>query len=415
MKRILLIAYACEPGKGSEPGVGWNLALGLSEKNLLTVITRKDVEEKITKYLSQYRPRNLSFEFVEIPFPFYKFFNIDNLIQIHYAIWNFFAYVRAKKIIKKQKIDIVHHLTFVNNWIPPFASLTNKPFIWGPTGTNPEIPLKSINQIKIKLKAFFRFKTINFLRAINPLTYLGIKKAKKIITINEQCRKMFPFNLVKESKIAIIPAIAIEESWIKDNLRKSNQSRENVEILYVGVLSYIKGVELLLHSFAEAVKMNQNLQLTIVGDGPMRKWVEEFVKKRGLEKKVTLTGMIPRSEVQKFYESADLFLYPSFEGGSLATLEAMANGLPVICLNYGGPGQMVSEECGIKIEIDLFEIMVDKLKKAILNLSKNKQQRLEMGEKSILRVKNLYTWKKKVEEINKIYQEVLCNENSRNT
>jgi len=411
MKRILLIAYACEPGKGSEPGVGWNLALKLSEKNLITVITRKDVEKKIKTYISQQRLRNLRFEFIEIPFPFYKFFNIYKMIQIHYAIWNLCAYLKAQKIVRREKIDIVHHLTFVNNWIPPFTCLTNKPFIWGPIGTHPKIPLNSLNDIKLKMRSFVRFLILDILRIMNPFTYVAIMRAKKIITINEQCKRMFPFGLVPDAKIAIIPAVAIEENWINENPRK-NHNRNTIELLFVGVPSYIKGVELLLHSFAKALEKNRSLRLTIVGDGPMRKWIERFAKKRNLEDKITLTGMIPRQEVQIFYEKADIFLYPSFEGGSIATLEAMAYGLPIICLNFGGPGQFVSKECGIKVEVGQFEKMVNHLSQAILRLAENEQLRLEMGENARNRVKNLYTWSKKAEDINKIYQEVLRNENS---
>jgi glycosyltransferase involved in cell wall biosynthesis len=146
----------------------------------------------------------------------------------------------------------------------------------------------------------------------------------------------------------------------------------------------------------------------------MRKWIERFVKKRNSENKITLTRMIPRQEVQKFYEKADIFLYPSFEGGSIATLEAMAYGLPIICLNFGGPGQFVSKECGIKVEVGQFEKMVNHLSQAILRLAEDEQLRLEMGKNARNRVRNLYTWSKKAEDINKIYQEVLKNENSDN-
>ena len=43
---------------------------------------------------------------------------------------------------------------------------------------------------------------------------------------------------------------------------------------------------------------------------------------------------------------ADLFLFPSFEGGGMVVLEALAHGLPVVCLQYGGPGEMVSTARG---------------------------------------------------------------------
>lgn len=41
---------------------------------------------------------------------------------------------------------------------------------------------------------------------------------------------------------------------------------------------------------------------------------------------------------------SDIFLFPSFEGGGMVVLEAMAAGLPVVCLDYGGPGEMVTDD-----------------------------------------------------------------------
>jgi len=45
-----------------------------------------------------------------------------------------------------------------------------------------------------------------------------------------------------------------------------------------------------------------------------------------------------------------IFLFPSFEGAGMVVIEAMAAGLPVVCLDYSGPGEIVTDECGIKIK-----------------------------------------------------------------
>ena len=67
MKTFLLSAYACEPEKGSEPGVGWNWALELAKKHKVVVITRENNKQAIQQYLSRHSCANLSFAFCDLP------------------------------------------------------------------------------------------------------------------------------------------------------------------------------------------------------------------------------------------------------------------------------------------------------------------------------------------------------------
>ena len=64
---ILISAYACEPLKGSEPGVGWNLSVALSKKHNVTVITRLNNKKNIEKYLDENPIENLNFIYYDLP------------------------------------------------------------------------------------------------------------------------------------------------------------------------------------------------------------------------------------------------------------------------------------------------------------------------------------------------------------
>jgi glycosyltransferase involved in cell wall biosynthesis len=82
---------------------------------------------------------------------------------------------------------------------------------------------------------------------------------------------------------------------------------------------------------------------TLVGDGPERARVEREVKRLGVESQVELTGFRPRHEIREILARSSLFILPtSKEALSIATLEARCCGLPVVAMNHGGVGDLIT-------------------------------------------------------------------------
>lgn len=407
--KVLVSAYACTPWRGSEEGVGWNFVLHLSQHVSLTVLTRKSVQPSVEKAIQILKLENVRFVFVEIPKFLRILFNERMLIQIHYAIWQVCALLKARELMKEEgDFDLLHHITFVNNWVPPLLFFINKPFVWGPTGTNPRIPLSAILDWRLKVRHTIRNIMLALLRTLNPLIYLCISRSKLIMPINEYCRRLFPFSLFPEYKFVIFPAVGIEKDLIKSDLVRKRKT--TIDICFVSILdsrSYIKGLELLLHSFAMALKRYPDMKLTIVGDGVRRKYIENLASKLNIMDKIELKGLLDRNKVLDLLESSDIFLYPSFEGGGIVVLEAMAKGLPVICLNFGGPGDVVTPECGMKVEVSNYRKMVKGLADAIVSLALDENTRYKMGLNAIKRVQEDYVWEKKIERMVEIYKELL--------
>lgn len=117
--KILLAAYACEPNNGSEPEVGWQMALQIAkamQNDEVFVITKKNNQEIIEK---ENYPENLKFYFYELPqwLSFWK--KKQRGVRTYYYLWM----IGAALYIKKQNIPfkIIHHITFVNDWLPSFG------------------------------------------------------------------------------------------------------------------------------------------------------------------------------------------------------------------------------------------------------------------------------------------------------
>ena len=90
----------------------------------------------------------------------------------------------------------------------------------------------------------------------------------------------------------------------------------------------------------------------------------------------------------------------------MVVVEAMAAGLPVICLDHGGPGLIATPECAIMIEPRSEAYVVEKLAKAIERLAQDPELRRRMGEAGRKRAEAEFSWEVLGERMNAIYKGV---------
>ena len=144
-----------------------------------------------------------------------------------------------------------------------------------------------------------------------------------------------------------------------------------------------------------------------MGDGPERNALEQQVQKLSLREKVIFTGWVEQQNTLKYYNTSDIFCFPSVrEFGGAVVLEAMANGLPCIVINNGGIAEYVTDETGFKINPISRDFVVQELKGVIGQLVQNQALRLAMSLKAIQRAKE-FSWSAKAEAIVSIYNQLL--------
>lgn len=132
-------------------------------------------------------------------------------------------------------------------------------------------------------------------------------------------------------------AVEPEQFAFDAGLRRAVRSSLNIADEHQVVLSCSrlhaqKGLIEGLEAFAIAFAKNPGLRYLIVGDGPDEARIRAKVKDLGLERSVSLLGVVPRQELKRVLSAADIFLFPTkrVEGLPMNVLEAMACGLPVI-------------------------------------------------------------------------------------
>ncbi len=144
----------------------------------------------------------------------------------------------------------------------------------------------------------------------------------------------FGKKLVNSDRFAVLKnAIATSCFVYDENLRNETRSEFGIEkkavIGHIGRFSYPKNHDYLLDIFAEFAKINKNAVLVLVGDGELKKEIENKVCDLGLEGRVIFTGI--RKDVNRLLQAMDLFVFPShYEGLPVTVVEAQASGVPCL-------------------------------------------------------------------------------------
>ena len=160
----------------------------------------------------------------------------------------------------------------------------------------------------------------------------------KIIAPSEKSAS-YPRISAHKEKVVIIPnGIELEEFQkpVSDAqlraLREKYSLGSSRVLLDISRLSKEKSIIDLIKSFPFILRKHPDTKLLIVGDGPDRKALESFTRRKGLSDKVIFTGFIPHDMLYQYYALGDVFISAStFENMSMTYIEAMACGLPLLC------------------------------------------------------------------------------------
>jgi glycosyltransferase involved in cell wall biosynthesis len=203
---------------------------------------------------------------------------------------------------------------------------------------------------------------------IYPLLTSLTKKVDKYIAVSEHVRQEYIQHGYNEDRIIVIPN-SIDVDKIGNGVRRSHERRN---ILYVGRMVFIKGVDVLIRAFDKASSHYDDLRLILVGEGQELDQYRSLVKNLGIESKVTIAGHVSEEALWYYYSIADLFVYPSIAGSEafgITLLEAMRYHIPCLVPDTGG-GKEVIKDAGITFRDRDEE---DLVKKMMLVLNDNEK------------------------------------------
>jgi glycosyltransferase involved in cell wall biosynthesis len=346
--RIVAYAYDVHPEHGSEPGAGWGMIRLLAAWSDIYVLTRTTPPE-----LDSFGPWRALHDdvahvhWVHVPLPGDPVDQADIarwrpgllarvLPQFDYLRWQVYALRRARALHRRNPFDVAWHVTWANAWLGSTAALIGPPFVMGPVGGGVDPPLNLVPTLGTRgaARAAIRWAFRRIARAINPLARLSWRRARLILVQNPETRAWLPRSARARTRVFQNSVLAVTTGTGRRASRPPGKTA-----VYAGRLVPMKGVHLAIAALAE---LPRPWRLVIVGDGPYRSRLEELARDRGVGDRVEFTGAVPRDQVfAVFRDIADVLVFPSLhDEAGLVVAEAMALGVPVVCIAVGGPPVM---------------------------------------------------------------------------
>jgi glycosyltransferase involved in cell wall biosynthesis len=403
---ILVCAYACEPNRGSEPGIGWNWVREISKGCNVWAVTRANNRIGIESALAAEALHNVHFVYFDVPrwIGFWK--KGQRGIRLYYYLWQVGAYFATRSLRREISFDLSHHVTFGKYCAPSFLGLLPVPFVWGPVGGGESMPRSLWFSLSLRGKLYELLRHLaRRLGELDPFVRLTARRASFGIATTYQTEYRLRSLGCKRTPVMSHAALCAEEicQLNKIPLRHGHTFR----VASIGSLLHLKGFDLGLRAFALLHSQFPTSEYWLIGDGPEQKRLRKLAQALQVEKNVKFWGKVPRSQVLEKLAECDVLLHPALHDSSgWASVEAMAAGRPVICLDLGGTALQVTEETGIKVSVISPEQVVRDLAAAMVKLALDPSYRSRLGQAARERVAAHFNWEKNGQDVAHIYEEL---------
>lgn len=397
MTKVLMIAYACNPEGSGEHWLGWGWAEQAAKNHKVHLITTPNAKEAVEKHA---RRCGIAVHFVGLPERLKKISNHlgGAGLWLRKIMWQNRVSKLARALHEREKFSLVHQTTFHTFRVPFAAAGLGIPSVWGPIAGGEAVP-----------RGFYRFlgaakwsemsrKFINQIWLLWPAIHRSLQQASVVFLSNKSSIEFFPAEF--REKFVIVPANTIRPSEhpVSQRLRTRN---EPFRLLYVGNCVATRAIPMVLHALIQSKLAHA--RLSIIGQGPAIPFWKKLTRDLGLNDQVTFVGQMPFAQLQSYYSNADALVFPALrDSGGSALLEAMSKSLPVVCLNWGGPGEIVDDQCGFKISVENPDETIRQMAQAFVALEESPQLGRDLGAHGAERAKN-FSWENKRRLIDDIY------------
>jgi glycosyltransferase involved in cell wall biosynthesis len=345
--RVLLSAYACEPNKGSEQEVGWQRALHMTAfADEVWVLTRSNNREVIEADPLGNTP-GLHFIYYDLPEWARRLKKKASWgLYIYLIFWQWGAYRKAARHHRERPFDCVYHVTFVSMLTGSLMGRLGIPFIVGPIAGGERAPFRLRRSMPLRSKASELVRDAGILlQRYSPLSRSALAAAERIYVTTPESLHLIAPKWHRKTEVQLGVATS-GDAVLKADLRRPASLR----FVFIGRLVHWKGVHFAIRALAETRRTVPTATLTVFGTGPDERWLRHVAKRFGVTDAVEFAGYVPRQQLIETLGDYTALVFPSLhDSGGLVILEALSKGLPVICLDLGGPGVIVDTSCGIVV------------------------------------------------------------------
>jgi glycosyltransferase involved in cell wall biosynthesis len=332
--KVLVSAYACEPGNGSEPGVGWTWARAAAVAgHEVWLVTRANNRSQIERALEREPGLPLKPFYFDLPRRWRRWKRGSRGARAYYVLWQWAIRRRLIALHRGTGFDIAHHLTFAVDWLPASAlHLPRVPSVWGPVGGAGSVPLSLYRYLGV------RGTVLELAREtlVRPLRRLfgdrAARSASLVLCQNAEVAERF----APVARATLIePNVALPADYQRSPEHRGAKGGSPRVATFVGRLIPWKGLHLAVSALA---RLDPDWRLEVIGDGPERERCHRLARRLGVADRVQFVGQIPRDHVLERLSASDVALMPSMhDAAGWAVAEAGLAGTPAVSLALGGP------------------------------------------------------------------------------
>jgi glycosyltransferase involved in cell wall biosynthesis len=398
---VIINAYACSPNKGSEPGMGWNWITSILQYCNVHVITEGEWQVEIEKSVVDLQQgENLKFHYLPVSD---KIRNMcwnqgDWRFYYYYHKWQKRALEQAKVICETVRIDVIHQLNMVGYREPGMLwKIKDIPVVWGPIGGFGGIPTTFLKSYPLKEALKQKVKqAINNVQVYTPYIQKAIKKSDVLIACNSVAKNKLQH--FRKDEVLVISEVGSLIPTI-ENTRDYNF--ETLKILWVGRNIKSKALNIALETMSGLSDLN--IELNVIG---VDKSEINFPDKK--MHNVNFLSWIPHQEVQEIFNSSHLLFFTSlYEATGTVVLESLAKGVPVICHDTCGQGDIIDSKCGVKVPMKSVDYSIQAFSKEIRSLYFNKRLVKSLSVGAYEKAKE-FQWQNKGKLMYDIYLDLLA-------
>ena len=406
--RLCLSLYACEPNRGSEPGVGWAWAIGMAKRHETWVITRANnrsaIEAELDRLVvsAEERPH---FVWVDLPGWVCRLKKKGIVpVGLYYLLWQFAA--RRAWDRTGIRVDVMHHVTFNTFTIPGVWWRRREKVVLGPLGGMSICPMAFlrcfpvISCIREVLRSFFIR-----LWAWSPLYRRSRSSASALFFTTDVLRKS-----LEDGRV---PSRTLLETAVPERLIRFMDGSSAVvrsrRFVWAGSLEGRKAPDIAVRAFVDAFRdASDPPVLEIVGSGPLEQRLRRLVSANKAERIIRFCGKEPQETLwDKFRSSVALVFTSVRDTSGNVVLEALACGTPIICFDHQGVAEIVDSTCALTVKPRSYGEAVVDFAAAMRRLSDEPNLADRLGEAGRKRVVSWFTWERKFDVVDAVYRNIL--------
>jgi len=344
--RVLLSAITCQPDVGSEPKVGWDAAMAISELHDCHVVThvagRKSIEQKQAEGIAT----RVKFHYFGEQFTWHPSRFIARLQSwIIFQKWQARLLPFAAQLHRQHNFHLSHHVTYVTWRVASPLWQLPIPFVWGPIGGTAVIPRNFLGMLSRPAIAFEAARYVSGRLASRSKGFRScVENAALVVAANEETETFFRHFRPSQPVARLWPVFftPAQVASLREPLRPKPDDRRPLRLFAGGNMEGRKGIALALEAIAALKNLGVPVTYTFAGWGPELKPMQKLAHRLGISDQVEFHPGFSREPYIAQLKDSDAYFLPSFRETSPITLleAAMAGCYPVVA-DSSGAGEIV--------------------------------------------------------------------------